>query len=736
MKRFYLSIIFMTGVFLLYLCPCALASDFAPIPDGHPLEIKNDTFAETSYEPDYNLRLQDYRNLTVESRGTGPFTEAVRMSMGLMPNEECMRAALDKMDARLDCADFGMQGILRVLYMFGNSGMLSQGFLDRVKETQLNFKYWPDELADADLTGPDSMCSWSENHHILLCTGAYLAGQYFPDDIFRATGHTGQEKMDIFRPRIIRWLDFRYQTGFSEWLSNCYYNEDFPALLNLIDFCQDEEIVKKATMVVDLMIADMALNQFKGTFGSTHGRSYMGNKHSGQGDSTGAANKLIFGTNTFGVGNFSAASFVTSEKYKVPNVFYEIANDSKQIELVNQQRMGIRMEDAEDVWGLDFKRLEDGMVFLSFEAYTHPRTINLFMEMMDAYNWWENSFFGPFQRHKDLIDTARTLNIMPLVAVFFEKDITRNLRSEVNIYTYKTPNYMLSSAQDHRKGYGGDQQSIWQATLGKDAVCFTTHPGTDSTEDDTPNYWSGSGNLPRVAQVGNVAIILYDISTKEGLYLTHTEEYTHAYLPRDKFDEIVEQDGWIFAKKGDGYLALWSQQPYVWQNQGEYAEKEIIADGKQNVWLCELGRKADDVGFGGFMERIGKANVKPGYLNVTYDSPSQGTLQFCWLGDLKQNGKPVKLNDYPRYGNPYADASFPGDKITFEYNGEHLDLDYTTLDRKASSFLGEAQDNGTPGTPDDGTNPSNNPAETGNNGDSSNGDGDSNDGFCFIGSLY
>ena len=191
--------------------------------------------------------------------------------------------------------------------------------------------------------------------------------------------------MEIFRPRLIRWLDLRYKTGFSEWLSNVYYSEDIAALLNLIDFCGDEEIAQKATMVLDLVLMDMALNHFYGTFGSTHGRSYKNEKVNGAKDHTRSVYKLLFGLNKFNVGNMAAASLLISTKYKIPSVIYEIATDFDREELLNKQRMGIRLEDAEK-WGLDFKRLEDGMTFLSLEAYAHPKTINLTMRMFNEYN--------------------------------------------------------------------------------------------------------------------------------------------------------------------------------------------------------------------------------------------------------------------------------------------------------------------------------------------------------------
>ena len=312
------------------------------------------------------------------------------------------------------------------------------------------------------------------------------------------------------------------------------------------------------------------------------------------------------------------------------------------------------------------------------------------MRMLDEYNWWENDFFLPFKDQKKLLKIAQKMCLLPLIARIFERDLTRNMRTEVNIYTYRTPDYMLSSAQDYRKGYGGDQQHIWSATLGTESICFTTHPA--KLEGDSPNYWTGSGNLPRVAQVKNVAIILYEISTRMGLYVTHKLEYTHAWLPKDKFDEVVERDGWIFARKDDAYLALWSKQSYRWQTEGRYKDTEIIADGKKNIWICELGRKSMDGDFSDFMRRILEASLETDGLEITYKSPSQGLLEFGWDRPLKQDGEVVKLGKYPRYGNLYAEAPFPGHRISLSHNGHWLKLNYQTLTREASDFVGRQKE--------------------------------------------
>ncbi len=634
-------------------------------------------YASTPVPEGYAQRREQYLAYHAESPGNGANSELMRLELGLHPDESLIHGALDTIDARHDCADFRLHPVLRMLYAYADTNLLSEGLLARARGSVLGFKYWPDE------PGKDSMCTWSENHHILFSAGGYLAGQLYPDETFTNSGETGAEKMARFRPGVVRWLDLRYRTGFSEWLSNVYYDEDIAGLLSLIDFADDEEVAAKATMVLDLMLLDIALNQFRGTFGSTHGRSYLGSKTDGGSEATRSLTRLLFGMNGFSIGNQAATSLAVSRRYRAPTVIQAIAQDVDRAEMENRQRSGIRLEEAER-WGLDYDRLEDGMTFLSLEAYSHPLTIELMTRMLDEYDWWDNRFFAGFKSQRKMLRVAGRLGLLPTLARTFERDITRNTRTEASIYTYRTPDYMLSSAQDHRKGYGGDQQHIWQATLGKDAVCFTTHPAR--IHDESPNYWTGSGSLPRVAQVKNVALILYDISTRPGLYITHRMKFTHAWFPRAKFDEILSRGKWTFGRQGDAYLALWSRNATRWAADGEWADVELSAYGKQSIWICELGRRATDGEFEEFVTRIEDAALATYGLHAIYDSPSQGRLEFGWNGALTQDGGAVQIGDYPRYDNPYMRVAFPAEGVAVEHAGETLRHGYDALSRDASSY--------------------------------------------------
>lgn len=645
----------------------------APPPD-YPRETPRVEYRETPTAEDFETRREQFLDFCLQSPAPQTFkapyyelARLARLSQGrsgvLYP--EIFEAALDYIDSRLDCSDFLLHCILRLLYQFPGTPHLKEGLLERCRRTVLGFKYWPDE------PGTDSLCTWTENHQVLYASAAYLAGQLYPDEVFPNSGHTGRQKMDLARPRLLRWLDLRFRTGFSEWLSNVYYDEDLAALLSLVDFCRDEEIARRAQNITHLILFDMALHNFRGAFASTHGRSYENSKKRAAEEATSDTQRLLFGTGVYArLDNMSAVCFALSPRCQFPDLLYQIANEPRRPEMENRQRMGIRLPELER-WGLEDGSLEAGMALLSLEAYTHPKTINLVLEMFDAFRWWENAYFHPFARLRRLIRPLRSLGLMPLVARLFERDITRNTREEANLYLYRTPDYSLSCAQDYRKGYGGDQQHIWQASLGPNAVVFTTHPA--KREGHSPNYWVGSGTLPRAAQVKNVLFALYKINTAPGLYHTDRLLFTHAWFPRAEFDEVTEQAGWIFARRGEGYLALHPPEGYRWEREAGSGEAvEVIAAGKETAWICELGRKAADGEFQAFVEKICAAPLLVRGLSLRYQSPSQGLLEFGWEGPLLQDGRPVELYDYPRYDNPYCQAPFDPTQIRIHRDGSEL----------------------------------------------------------------
>lgn len=195
----------------------------------------------------------------------------------------------------------------------------------------------------------------------------------------------------------------------------------------------------------------------------------------------------------------------------------------------------------------------------------------------------------------------------------------------------------------------------------------------------------GNGRQPRTAQYKNVLIALYDISRYKSaprpLEMRHYA-FTHAYFPKWAFDEVVELDGWVFGRIGNGYVALYSNLPYQWVMTGPDAGQEFVAPGYANAWICQLGRASVDGTFEEFISAIRDADLRVSDLNVTYDAPGIGEVKFDWKDGLIVGGQEIPLSGYPRFDNPYAHVDFGRGHYLITYAGKLLELEFETAMRR------------------------------------------------------
>ncbi len=273
--------------------------------------------------------------------------------------------------------------------------------------------------------------------------------------------------------------------------------------------------------------------------------------------------------------------------------------------------------------------------------------------------------------------------------------------TEVNIETYRTADYMLSCAQQFRPGAPGYQQHPWQATLGIDATVFTNHPGSQD-ELSCPNYWAGNGILPNAAQYNNVLICIYNIPQENPLPFLRSEQkseagrniashedapsdelipFSHAYFPKDAFDEVIRKGNWIFGRKDKGYIALYSQNPTEWKKVRE-REVDLIANSRQNKWICEMGSQDQWKNFRSFVSAVSRSKVQCDGLNVKYTSPSAGEVQYGWSQALKVKEETISQRDYLRFDNPWCRNEFASEEIVISRDDEILVLDFRNAKRE------------------------------------------------------
>jgi hypothetical protein len=540
-----------------------------------PLTILDNAYAEEPYGT-YQERHREALEYAVTQEGD-LYAEIAKFELRQWEEIELdvIEDAVARINRRGDCSDFDLVGLLGVLIRYGDEDGFPESLKSQLKDCALNFKYWHDE------PGSDAMCYTTENHSILFHTCEILAGQLYPDEVFTNVGETGAWHREKGERLARAWLKTRGQTGFWEWDSNCYFEEDLLALSHLAGLAETEDIMELAAVLIDKMLFTMAVNSYKGAFGSTHGRTYSRLIKSAKKESTSGISRLMFG-------------------------------------------MGVYNQNLR------------GLVSMACSEYEFPLLI------------------GDIARH------------MPEAMWDQERHVIGEDGDEVNKVTFKTPDFMLASAQDFRAGEPGYQQHIWQATMGPDAVVFVTHPPNVSEEGaHRPNFWHGNVILPRVAQWKDVLFAVHRLPEDDWM------GFTHAHFPTYSFDETVVEDGWAFARKGDGYLALTAAQGLEAVKRGPGACRELRSYGQENVWVCQMGRAALDGDFETFQRKVKAVPLSFDGTSVAYTSLRGDAFTFGWEGPLTRNDVDVPLAGFRHYENPYCVAELPAEEMDIQF-GEYV----------------------------------------------------------------
>lgn len=344
-----------------------------------------------------------------------------------------------------------------------------------------------------DEDGDDGMCFWSENHAIMFYGSQLVAGELFKDDLFTASGRLGKEQHEIAQNRCCQWLDIVEKEGFEEYLSGGYMTVTAAALLNLIDFAS-EEISKRASGLLNHLLRQLALHTFKGVVIGPQGRVY----------------RDVLRPYTQGV----------------QSLIYFINPNTP---------VGYSM------WVACFATTE----------YQFPEDLVVIME---------NDYRGSYTSGNVEINLFKT-KAYTLTSVKSPRDIFKNKnaslpegwRPDTQYYQdVKILNEKYHGTTLFQPGVYGYQQHMWYAALDNDCVVFCNHPGgTHEFSSMRPGYWYGNGIFPMITQQNNVLGVVYQLGAQ------HPVDFTHIYWPTHNFTESFVYDHWLFARKGNAYIAVW-----------------------------------------------------------------------------------------------------------------------------------------------------------------------------------
>jgi len=297
-----------------------------------PLYVLATPYSTAYYGTDEERRREALEYAARQENGIYSEISKFALGRGASAKVEPLLEAIEGINQRGDCSDFYLIGLLGLFYRHRYTIVFPKQLREPLKSCILNFKYWHDE------PGTDAMCYTTENHSILFHACEILAGQLYPDEVFSNTGQTGQWHREKGERLALAWLQQRGTTGFTEWDSNCYFEEDLLALSHLSDLAESVEVRELAAVVMDKMFFTMALNSYKGTFGSTHGRTYSRLIKGGYQEATSGISRLAWG---MGVWNESIRGLVgvASSGYELPGPIGAVALDLT-TELWNKEQHG------------------------------------------------------------------------------------------------------------------------------------------------------------------------------------------------------------------------------------------------------------------------------------------------------------------------------------------------------------------------------------------------------------
>jgi len=487
-----------------------------------------------------------------------------------------------------------MMGLLGILYRFSADEKFPADLKQPLEDCVLGFKYWQDEHPGEQQPN-EGLVFADENHAILFHASEVVAGQRFPQRVFTHTGQTGEWHRRRGEGLALEWLRLHGAQGFAAWNSNDAYETILAACAHLAGLAEDVALRELAAVMMDKILFSMAVNSYKGSFGSTHGWTSPSMLKSSQLEATSGISRMMWGMGVYNSHILGVVSLACSD-YDFPLLIGDIATDT-------------------------------------------TRKVEI--------------------RERQVVDPGAG--------------------ASVDTLTYKTADYMLSSAQDYRPGERGGSEHIWQATLGHEAVVFTNHPAYMSNDEaHRPGFWLGNRVLPRVAQWRDVLVAAYRLPDDDWM------GFTHAYFPTFAFSEYeirrnhrVKGDAWAFARKDNSFLALTAARGFELIQHAPDGYRELRSPGKENVWLCHMGSMETDGSFEKFKKRILAMKVEWQPLAVQFKSLRGEQLSFGWEGTLLVNGTEQAITGFKHHESPYGSAEIPARQMDIQFGGTLMRLDFS-----------------------------------------------------------
>jgi hypothetical protein len=470
----------------------------------------------------------------------------------------------------------------------------------------------------------------TENHWLMFYAGNLLATEIWASEPTFWNG-LPPAAMHAEASRWLLGMIARTATiGHYEYDSTGYHTEHFVPYLMLAEHARDPVMRCQAGLMVDLLLADMALEYFHGAYAGGHSREGNVNTWTQVGPGQ-ALNYLYFGDEEFDPDRHcqTYATPAVASRYRPPAVLARMALDRHAPHVVRKTKA-------------------------PRAVYRH---VDRPAEPVRKYTYMSRSFA--------LGSTQTGLPGAPAGPIDLTSwDLTwRGPRHQAKIccnHPYRSPRRFSAFLPDLPQRVG---RSV----------------GTRKPYLQTPDRLFGASPYERMMQHEGAVIVLYQIPADD------ETPFVNCFLP--KAHAWCEQAGWILADLGGFCVGIRPIGAYEWEKIHEPGKDGNWIDG----WLLRIDDRhaglvleAVEMAEAGSFESYRRVRADahfdldewPSKSRVAIDTFAGVRLEMTYDGPHHIDGEAIDYSAYPLLGAPGVDAPLGSGRATFRHGEDTLGLDF------------------------------------------------------------
>ena len=471
-----------------------------------------------------------------------------------------------------------------------------------------------------DFSNPEEILS--ENHRMTYYAIGILAAEHYPDGTF-FNGLSARQNKELYKGYILDWIDFRLKYGMGEYDSPNYYTIDFAALETIYTFTNDTELKRRVYEMLMYLYTDAALDSNNGVMGGAQSRLYV---------------------NTLRTGEIPALDVffddcITPDKnytlQMLPLCYSEFLPQQSLIEQKADRKAAYIHAEKRRIYTIPDDPKLTGM--LTKYAYVTPDYI--IGSLVESDNLPETSYKSGDKYYVNTGTFSKPTRVLPdFQAVGFSINIRGN---------------PLLNIIDSHPGGGYNALSGAHSYFSGDHGC----------------------HCARYGQHEHTVLGIRRITDKE------LPQFSHFYINKSEFDEIIERSGWIILRSGDVYAALRpladstvnGAAAYEWGSDEELFSKtplsqlEVKINSADSAFIAEVYSRSEIGEFNEFADRICSAEIIYTGNTLTYTNLAGDTLTLDYAGEtLYRNGrKKVYTGAYSDYCADYVKSGWGADIINY-----------------------------------------------------------------------